>query len=63
VLLSPTVYDEMVREAQFSHDVTVIRRAMRQIDEGQGQEAGKLFDGLRGKLLAMRSDRRGPAIG
>ena len=55
VLLSPAVYDELAREAQMTRDVSVIRKAMREIDEGQGQEAGVFSDGLRSRLLAMQA--------
>jgi hypothetical protein len=47
---SPTDFD---REA--ARDAAVIRRAMRDIDEGRGREAGVLFDGLRARLLAMKA--------
>lgn len=55
VLLSPAAYDELAREAQLSRDVAVIRQAMREIDEGQGQEAGAFFGELRARLLAMKT--------
>jgi PHD/YefM family antitoxin component YafN of YafNO toxin-antitoxin module len=55
VLLAPAVYDELSREAQATRDVSVIRRAMREIDEGKGREAGAFFDSLRARLLAMQT--------
>ena len=61
VLLSPAVYDELAREAQATRDVTVIRRAMHDIDAGRGREAGAFFDGLRARLLAMKD--AGPTDG
>ena len=54
VLLAPAAYDELAREAELTRDVATIRRAMREIDDGQGQEAGAFFDGLRSRLLAMK---------
>jgi prevent-host-death family protein len=56
VLLSPAVYDELAREAQLARDVSVIRRAMREIDEGKGREAGVVFDALRSRLIAIKAD-------
>ncbi len=58
VLLAPAVYDEMAREAQIARDVTVIRQAMREIDEGKGREPGEFFDGLRARLLAMKAAQK-----
>ncbi len=55
VLLSPAVYDALAKESLLARDVETIRRAMREVDEGKGQEAGVLFDGLRAKLLAMKA--------
>lgn len=54
VLMSPAAYDELAREAQLTRDVALIRKAMREIDDGQGQEAGAFFNGLRARLLAMK---------
>jgi PHD/YefM family antitoxin component YafN of YafNO toxin-antitoxin module len=58
VLLSPAVYDELAREAQQTRDASVIRQAIREIDEGKGQEAGAFFDSLRSRLLAMKAGPR-----
>ena len=58
VLLSPAAYDELAREAQLSRDVTIIRRAMQEIDEGKSQEAGAFFDGLRATLLGMKAEQQ-----
>lgn len=57
VLVAPSVYDAMNREAQATRDVAMIRRAMRELEEGQGEEAGVFFDGLRSKLLAMKAEQ------
>ena len=57
VLLSPAVYDELARDALLNRDVTVIRQAIQEIDEGKGQKSGKFFDGLRTQLLTMKSCR------
>ena len=54
VLLAPAAYDALAREAELTRDVAVIRRAMGEIDDGRGQEAGAFFDGLRSRLLAMK---------
>ena len=43
VLRSPAAYDALSREADLSRDVTVIREAMRELDEGKGREAGAFF--------------------
>src|SRR4051812_23998113 len=56
VLLSPAVYDALTREAELTRDVTVIRKAMLDIDQGKGREAGAYFDELRARLLAMKAD-------
>lgn len=58
VLLSPAVYDELAREAQLTRDVAVVRRAMKQIDEGNYVEAEPFFSGLRAKLLAMKAEQQ-----
>jgi len=58
VLLSPAVYDELAREALLMRDIAVMRRAMQEIDEGKGMEAGAFFDGLRAKLLAMKASQQ-----
>jgi len=61
VLLAPAVYDELAREAQLTRDVSMIRKAMREIDEGKGQEAGEFFSKLRSRLLAMKQGKRAGA--
>lgn len=58
VLLSPAAYDELSRELQLARDVTVMRQAIQEIDDGKGQEAGASFGGLRKELLAMKAARR-----
>jgi PHD/YefM family antitoxin component YafN of YafNO toxin-antitoxin module len=55
VLLSPAVYDDLARQAQLSRDVAMIRRSVKDIDEGKFLEAGVYFDGLREKVLAMKA--------
>lgn len=55
VLLSPAVYDDMTRELQLSREVAAIRRSVKDIEEGKVMEAGQFFDGLRAKLLKMKS--------
>jgi PHD/YefM family antitoxin component YafN of YafNO toxin-antitoxin module len=60
ILLSPAVYDELAREVQLARDVAVMRRAMQQLDSGEGKEAGDFFDELRAELLLKRK-RRGAA--
>lgn len=54
VLLSPAVYDQMMRDANISHDVTVVRKAMKQIDDGQGLDVDDAMTPLRKELLAMK---------
>jgi PHD/YefM family antitoxin component YafN of YafNO toxin-antitoxin module len=55
VLLSPKVYDELAREAQLTRDVAVIRKAMKQIDDGEGMTLDEVFGPMREKLLAMKA--------
>ncbi|HEY8749248.1 MAG TPA: type II toxin-antitoxin system prevent-host-death family antitoxin [Tepidisphaeraceae bacterium] len=55
VLLSPAAYDELAREAQLARDVTVMRRAMQQIEAGKGKPAGDCFNELRRELLAKKT--------
>ena len=57
VLLSPTAYDELAREAQSSRDAAVIRRVMQELDKGQGQDAHAFFDDVRAQLLNMNGKR------
>jgi prevent-host-death family protein len=56
VLLSPASFDELAREAQLTRDVAVIRKAMKQIDEGQGIEADQVFESIRAELLVLKKD-------
>ena len=58
VLMSPAAYDELAREAELARDVAVIRRAVREIKEGRGQEAGEFFKGLRSQLAGMKKGRQ-----
>lgn len=58
VLLSPAVYDELAREAQVTRDVAIIRKAMKQIDDGNYTDSSEFFGGLRSKLLAMKAQRQ-----
>ena len=55
VLLSPAAYEAMARELRVSADVATIRRAVAEIDAGQGLDARLAFDELRAELLAMGS--------
>lgn len=54
ILLSPGTYDELAREAMLNRDVNVIRKAMKEIDDGQATDAGDFFDSLRAKVLALK---------
>lgn len=58
VLLSPAVYDELAREAQLTRDVAIIRKAMKQIDDGNYIDSSEFFGGLRSQLLAMKAQRQ-----
>lgn len=51
VLLSPAVYDEMVREAHAAS----VRRAIKQLDAGGGQHLHAAMDEIRAELLAMKA--------
>ena len=55
VLLAPAVYDQIARELEVARDVAVIRKAMKQIDEGNFVTADEFHEQLRGKLLAMKA--------
>jgi prevent-host-death family protein len=54
VLMSPTVYDELTREALLARDVATIKRSIQQLDAGQGEDATKVFADLRAELLAKK---------
>jgi PHD/YefM family antitoxin component YafN of YafNO toxin-antitoxin module len=61
VLLSPAVYDELVREALLNRDVAAIRKSIQQVKEGKCQDADDFFDELRSELLAMKAAQsKGP---
>ncbi len=55
VLISPRVYDELARDAQLTRDLTIMRRALKQIDDGDGMTSEAVFGPLRDKLLAMKA--------
>ncbi len=61
VLLAPAVYDKLAREAQLSIDVANIRKAMKQIDEGQGMDVEMAFKSIHNKLLAMKAAQQAAA--
>ena len=61
VLLAPAVYDEMAREAELTRDVEMMRKAMKEIEDGKGLDAREAFDGLRSKLLQMKADQENAA--
>lgn len=63
VLVAPAVYDELAREAQLSHDVAVMRRSIRQIEDGKGREAGAFFDELRAELKTRKKSKSNKAGG
>src|SRR5665213_3489406 len=54
VLLSPAAFDELTREAQLTRDVAVIRKAMKQIDDGHGMEVDDVFSSIRAELNARK---------
>jgi hypothetical protein len=43
------------REARVTEDVAVMRKSMREVDDGRGKDAGTFFDELRGRLLEMKA--------
>jgi prevent-host-death family protein len=55
VLLSPASYDDLARQAALSRDVAVMRRAVQELNEGKGREAGSFFHDLRKQLLATKT--------
>src|SRR5437764_8789222 len=57
VLLSPARFDELARDAQLSRDAAVMRTAIQQIEQGQGQEAGEFLDELRAQLMTMKGQQ------
>lgn len=58
VLLSPAAFDRMVREAQLARDVTTVRKAMDQIDQGRGMQVEEALNPTRSKLLALKKAGR-----
>lgn len=58
VILSPAAYDEMARDAQLTRDVAMIRKSMKQFEEGKGRPADAVFDEIRGRLLKMKAGRK-----
>ncbi len=54
VLLSPAVFDQLARDAQLTRDVAIIRKAIQQLDDGQGMAADEAMAPIRAKLLAMK---------
>jgi prevent-host-death family protein len=50
VLLSPAMFDELARDAQLSRDAAVMRTAIHQIENGQGEDANIFFNELRSEL-------------
>ncbi|MBC7783750.1 MAG: type II toxin-antitoxin system Phd/YefM family antitoxin [Burkholderiales bacterium] len=57
VLLSPAAYDELTRDAMLFRDVTLMRQAIKQIDNGEQTNSGDFFDDLRSQLLVMKDQR------
>ena len=55
VLLSPTAYDQLARDAQLTRDVAVMRQAIKELDEGKGIPLDQAMDRVRNKLLAMQA--------
>jgi PHD/YefM family antitoxin component YafN of YafNO toxin-antitoxin module len=51
VLLSPAAFDEMTREAHAES----MRRAIKQLDAGNGQELHAAMDEIKAELLAMKA--------
>ncbi len=51
VVLSPAVYDELVRQAEFASDIAAIKQGLADADAGLGQDAS---DALRG--IARKHD-------
>lgn len=57
VMLSPAAFDQLAKDAQLSRDVTVMRQAMKEIDQGNYQEAGAFFGEVRARLLEIKHAR------
>jgi PHD/YefM family antitoxin component YafN of YafNO toxin-antitoxin module len=59
ILLSPAVYEDMLREVLLERDVATIRQSMKEFAEGKGIEVNSAFAELRAKLLAMKAAAAG----
>jgi PHD/YefM family antitoxin component YafN of YafNO toxin-antitoxin module len=59
MLVPPVVYEELLRDAEEQRYAAVMRRAIREHEEGKSRPAEEFFDELRAKLraklLAMRA--------
>jgi len=55
VLMAPAVYDELTRELMLTRDVSVMRRAMKEIADAKGVDVDTAFNSIRSKLLALKS--------
>lgn len=58
VLLSPAAFDALSRDAQLTRDVAVMRKAMREIRDGNGIDVDEAFGSLRKELEAKKPASR-----
>ncbi len=57
VLMSPAVYDQIMREVQLMRDVAMIRKSVAAHERGESIPAETFFADLRSKLEAMKNER------
>lgn len=57
VLVAPSIFDELTREAELSRDVTVMRQAIHELDQGMGEDAETFFQQVRSRLQALRKSK------
>jgi len=55
MLVPPVVYEELLRDAEEERYAALMRRAVREHEEGKSRPAEEFFDELRAKLLAMKA--------
>lgn len=58
VLLSPSAYDDLARDALLVRDTAGIRQSITELREGKGRDVDVVFDELRAELTALKKDRK-----
>jgi PHD/YefM family antitoxin component YafN of YafNO toxin-antitoxin module len=54
VILAPAVFEAMAAEVHLNEDVAMIQKSLKEIKNGQFQEAHVVFADIRKQLLAMK---------